>query len=408
MSRLSQTRVLLAVGGGIAAYKAPEIARRLMEAGASVQVAMTPSAQAFITALTLQAVSRKPVATSLLDAADDATIGHIRLADECDVVLVAPATADLIARMATGRADDIVTATLLATRAPIVVAPAMNTNMLDHPAVRANIGRLVEFGYRIVEPDSGELACGYEGRGRLPDPPVLLEALEGALTPQDLDGCRVLVSAGPTREPLDPVRVLTNRSSGKMGYAVARAARRRGAVVTLVSGPTALATPGGCTVVHVETAAEMRTAMRDHVTASDVVVMVAAVADYRPVAPAERKIKKDSAALTVELEKTDDILAGLAAARGERILVGFAAETDDLIANALAKLERKNLDLIVANDVTAADSGFDVATNSATILDRNGTREDTGLLSKDDLADRILDRVIGLRAGTERTVARRG
>jgi phosphopantothenoylcysteine decarboxylase/phosphopantothenate--cysteine ligase len=215
MSRLSQTRVLLAVGGGIAAYKAPEIARRLMEAGASVQVAMTPSAQAFITALTLQAVSRKPVATSLLDAADDATIGHIRLADECDVVLVAPATADLIARMATGRADDIVTATLLATRAPIVVAPAMNTNMLDHPAVRANIGRLVEFGYRIVEPDSGELACGYEGRGRLPDPPVLLEALEGALTPQDLDGCRVLVSAGPTREPLDPVRVLTNRSSGK-------------------------------------------------------------------------------------------------------------------------------------------------------------------------------------------------
>jgi phosphopantothenoylcysteine decarboxylase/phosphopantothenate--cysteine ligase len=193
-----------------------------------------------------------------------------------------------------------------------------------------------------------------------------------------------------------------------MGYAVARAARRRGAVVTLVSGPTALATPGGCTVVHVETAAEMRTAMRDHVTASDVVVMVAAVADYRPVAQAERKIKKDSAALTVELEKTDDILAGLAAARGERILVGFAAETDDLIANALAKLERKNLDLIVANDVTAADSGFDVATNSATILDRNGTREDTGLLSKDDLADRILDRVIGLRAGTERTVARRG
>jgi phosphopantothenoylcysteine decarboxylase/phosphopantothenate--cysteine ligase len=282
----------------------------------------------------------------------------------------------------------------------------MNTNMLEHPAVRANIGRLAEFGHFIVEPDSGELACGYEGRGRLPDPPVLIDAIETALTPQDLVGCNVLVSAGPTREPVDPVRVLTNRSSGRMGFAVAAAARRRGAAVTLVAGPTGIEPPRGCRVVRVETAAEMLEAMRDSVTAADVVVMVAAVADYRPAAPELRKIKKGRETLTLELEKTQDILAALAAARGQRVLVGFAAETDDVVANAREKLLRKQLDLIVANDVAAPDRGFDVATNAATLIDRDGTSEETGLITKDELADRILDRVVALR-GPARSVAGR-
>jgi phosphopantothenoylcysteine decarboxylase/phosphopantothenate--cysteine ligase len=397
MRTLSGKNVLLCVGGGIAAYKAPELVRRLLEAGASVQVAMTKAASAFITPLTLQAVSRKAVATDLLDPGEDATIGHIDLARRADLVLVAPATADLIARMAQGRADDIVTAALLAVRAPVVVAPAMNSDMLAHPAVLANIETLRCYGHRIVSPDHGELACGTEGQGRMPDAEVLVAEAAAALSAQDLRGVRILVSAGPTREPVDPVRVLTNRSSGRMGYAVVEAAVRRGADVVLVSGPTALPAPRGCLIVPVETAAEMHTAVRNNLAPADVVVMVAAVADYRPAAPAASKIKKRDDDLVLRLEKTEDILAGLRAARGQRLLVGFAAETDNVIENAVAKLESKQLDMIVANDVSAEGSGFDVATNAATLIDRNGGRVETGLLSKQDLADRILDRVVELR-----------
>ena len=398
MRELDGKTILLCVGGGIAAYKAPEAVRRLMEAGAIVHVAMTKAAQAFITPLTLQAVSRRPVATDLLDPGEDATIGHIDLADRADLVLVAPATADLISRMAHGRADDIVTAVLLATKAPVVVAPAMNSNMLAHPDVKANIETLRGYGHRIVAPDRGELACGHEGEGRMPDAEVLVGEVRAALTSQDMHGCTVLVSAGPTREPVDPVRVLTNRSSGRMGYAVAEAALRRGAEVVLVTGPTALDAPRGARVVAVETAAQMHSAVRDHVTASDVVVMVAAVADYRPAAPAASKIKKADDELVLRLEKTEDILGGLRGARGSRILVGFAAETDNVIENAQIKLERKQLDLIVANDVSKENAGFDVSTNCATLLDRNGDRTETGLVSKEELADRILDRILELRA----------
>jgi phosphopantothenoylcysteine decarboxylase/phosphopantothenate--cysteine ligase len=402
VKQIEGKNVLLCVGGGIAAYKTPDIVRKLMAEGAVVQVAMTAASSRFITALTLQAVSRRPVATNLLDAVEEHQIGHIRLAADADVVLVAPATANLIARMAHGMGDDIVTASLLATRAPVVVAPAMNTLMLEHPAVRANLERLESFGHRIVAPDSGELACGYEGAGRLPDAEDLIEEVATALSEQDLAGQRLLVSAGPTCEPLDPVRHLTNRSSGKMGYAVARAARRRGAAVTIVSGPTALATPRGCSRVDVVTAAEMNEAMRDKVTASDVVVMVAAVADYRPATKAESKIKKHDASLTLALERTEDILAGLSGSRGDRVLVGFAAETDDVLENAAAKMKRKNLDMIVANDVSRPDSGFDVSHNSAVIIDSQGRRTSSGLVEKDDLAETILDKVVSLIAEKRR------
>jgi phosphopantothenoylcysteine decarboxylase/phosphopantothenate--cysteine ligase len=396
VDKIAGKNVLVCVGGGISAYKAPDLVRKLMAAGADVQVAMTPAASRFITALTLQAVSQRAVATDLLDPVADAQIGHIRLADDADLVLIAPATANLIARMAHGMADDIVTATVLATRAPVVVAPAMNTLMLEHPAVVENLRSLETFGYRLVAPDVGQLACGYEGAGRLPDPEVLLEEVAAALSPQDLSGLNVLVSAGPTCEPLDPVRYLTNRSSGKMGYAVARAARRRGATVTLVSGPTALDEPRGCTRIDVKTAAEMNEAMRGNVTSSDIVVMVAAVADYRPARVADSKIKKADDSMTFDLERTDDILAGLSQARGERILVGFAAETENVRDYAASKLRRKNLDLIVANDVSRPESGFDVCENAAWLIDSEGRETESGLVAKDTLAELVLDRVMQL------------
>jgi len=403
MGALNGKRVLLCVGGGIAAYKSAELVRQFIAAGASVQVAMTKAALEFISPLTLQTLSKQRVATDILSVSDDAEIGHIRIGDEADAVIVAPATAGLISRMASGMADDVVTAALLVTTAPVVVAPAMNTNMLEHPAVRENLDRLAGFGHRIVAPDSGELACGYEGPGRLPDPRVLVEETVAALSDRDLAGFRVLVSAGPTREPLDPVRFISNRSSGRMGYAVAEAAQRRGAEVTLVSGPVALAPPRGCRVIYVETAAEMNEAMRAHVVASDLVVMVAAVADYRMAEVSPSKIKKHDGGLELALERTEDILTGISRARGRRVVVGFAAETEDLIENAVSKLTRKGLDLIVANDVTEEGSGFDTETNSAVLIDASGTQERTGLIAKTELAELILDRSTGLL--TERGLA---
>ncbi len=407
MRVLRDRRLLLCVGGGIAAYKAPEVVRQFQGQGAQVQVAMTSAARSFITPLTLQAISRNPVATELLSPTEDATIGHIRIAEAADVVLVAPATADLIARMAAGMADDIVTAAILATTAPVVVAPAMNSHMLVHPAVAANLERLRSWSYRIVAPDTGELACGYEGPGRMPDADVLVEEVAAALSPQDLAGKSVLVSAGPTREPIDPVRFISNRSSGRMGYAIAVAAHRRGARVTLVSGPTALAAPRGCETVRLETAAEMNDAMRTRVADADVVVMVAAVADYRPVATAGHKIKKRSETLDLALTRTEDVLAGLSRSRGRRLLVGFAAETEDLRANARAKLTAKGLDLIVANDVGRTGQGFDTATNAAVLIDREGEEIETGLVSKEDLAETVLDRVVRLLAARESGGSRR-
>lgn len=396
MDSLAGKRILLCIGGGIAAYKCADLVRRLTSQGADVQVAMTRAARDFVSPLVLQTLSHHPVALDLLDPQQEAAIGHIRIAEEADAVLVAPATADLLARMAAGMADDIVTAALLVARCPVVVAPSMNCNMLAHPAVARNLATLAAFGHRIVESDRGELACGYEGAGRLPDADALVAELGAALAPKDLAGRRVLVSAGPTREAIDPVRYLTNRSSGRMGYAVAAAAWRRGAEVTLVSGPTALAAPRGVGMVRVGSAAEMHDAMTSRAPASDIVVMVAAVADYRPAEQAAHKIKKKAGAgLALELTENPDILAALGRLPGRRVLVGFAAETDDVVRHAREKLARKGAHLIVANDVTVEGAGFESETNAAVLVDAGGETE-TGMVSKDRLADLILDRVVRL------------
>jgi phosphopantothenoylcysteine decarboxylase/phosphopantothenate--cysteine ligase len=395
---LDGKRVLLGIGGGIAAYKCADLVRKLAAEGADVQVAMTRAARDFVSPLVLQTLSKRPVALELLDAREDAAIGHIRIAEEADVVLIAPATADLLAKMALGIADDIVTTALLVAKCPVVVAPSMNSNMLEHPTVTRNLATLASFGYRVVDSDRGELACGYEGAGRLPDAEALVAEVAAALAPRDFAGRRVLVSAGPTREALDPVRYLTNRSSGKMGYAVASAAWRRGASVTLVSGPTSLPAPRGVERVSVTSAAEMHDAMLSRAPSSDVVVMVAAVADYRPAEVADLKIKKKKGEpLALELAENADILAALGKLPGRRVLVGFAAETNDLVRHARDKLVRKNAHLIVGNDVTQPGAGFETETNAAVLVDAQG-EQPTGLVSKDALADLILDRARELAA----------
>lgn len=399
---LHDRAIVLGVTGGIAAYKSAELVRALRQRGARVRVVMSRGAQQFITPLTLQTLSGQPVATDLWDLTQESEIGHIELADSAEVLLIAPATANVIAKLAYGIADDLLTTVALATRARIVVAPAMNVHMFEAAVVQENLARLRTRGMRIVTPDSGALACGYEGLGRLPDPDVLIEEVRAALSAQDLAGETVLVTAGPTREYLDPVRFLSNRSSGKMGFAVARAALRRGARAILVTGPTALPDPRGVEVVRVETAAEMASAVDRKVGEASVVVAAAAVADYRPRRRADEKAAKVKGATTLELETTRDIVATMERGgreRGglERIVVGFAAETGDPIAKARGKLERKRLDLIVANDVTAAGAGFDVETNVVTLVDATSTTS-LPLLDKDDVADAILERVVALRA----------
>jgi phosphopantothenoylcysteine decarboxylase/phosphopantothenate--cysteine ligase len=391
------------VAGGIAAYKAPEIVRALKAAGARVRVVLTRSAREFTTPLALQTVSGEAVATDLFDLTQESQIGHIELADGADVLLVAPATANLLAKLAHGVADDLLGTVLLATRAPVVLAPAMNVHMLGNPVVVANLRALEARGHRLVEPDVGQLACGYEGRGRLPDPPVLVEEVKAALAPDDLAGERVLVTAGPTREFLDPVRFLSNRSSGKMGWEVARAARRRGAEVVLVAGPTALAPPRGVETVEVVSAAEMSEAVRSRLAGTTVVVAAAAVADWRPVARSATKGPKAKGPAAIEVESTVDVLGTLVRPRPDTIVVGFAAETHDVDEHARGKLARKNLDLVVANDVTAPGAGFDVDTNVVSILGPSGA-ERLPLLPKEEVAEAILDRVVRLRSsGVERT-----
>lgn len=402
--KLDGRTVVLGVSGGIAAYKAPEIVRALKAAGARVRVVLTRAAREFTTPLALQAVSGEPVGTDLFDLTQESRIGHIALADEADVVLVAPATANLLAKLAHGIADDLLGTVLLATRAPVVLAPAMNVHMLGNPVVQDNLRSLAERGHRIVEPDEGLLACGYEGRGRLPDPPVLVEEVKAAISPDDLAGERVLVTAGPTREFLDPVRFLSNRSSGKMGFCVARAARRRGAEVVLVAGPTALPPPRGVRTIDVVSAEDMARAVRENLAERTVVVAAAAVADWRPVVRAGTKPAKTKGRSSIEVESTIDVLGTLVRPRPDTIVVGFAAETHDLDEHARGKLVRKDLDLVVANDVTAPGAGFDVDTNQVSILDASGGSERLALLPKEEVAEAILDRVVRLRAaGVQRT-----
>jgi phosphopantothenoylcysteine decarboxylase/phosphopantothenate--cysteine ligase len=389
--------IVLGVTGGIAVYKAVELLRLLTKAGAVVHVVMTRGATEFVTPLTFQTLSGQPVHLELFNLISEQQIGHISLAERADLFIVAPATANFIGKVASGIADDLLTTTIMATRAPVLIAPAMNVNMYQNPLYRENEERLKGHGYLFVPPASGMLACGYEGEGKLQDPEVILEEAVAALTPKPLAGERILVTAGPTREEIDPVRYISNHSSGKMGYAIARQARLRGAQVTLVTGPTAISPPYGVSVIRVESAEEMRQAVLSCIEACDIVIKAAAVADYRPMLRAGMKVKKSSGPLAIELEKNPDILAELGARKEGRLLVGFAAETEDLVANATIKLNQKNLDLVVANDVSQEGAGFHVDTNIAKLLYRDGRVEELPLMGKDQLAGIILERVDVLR-----------
>ncbi|MEZ4465609.1 MAG: bifunctional phosphopantothenoylcysteine decarboxylase/phosphopantothenate--cysteine ligase CoaBC [bacterium] len=378
----------------MAAYKAVELVRALQGAGARVQVAMTPNAQAFVGPLTFQAITHAPVLTRTLDAGEEMAIGHIEFAQECDALVVAPATANLLGKAANGIGDDVVSTVLLAANVPVIAAPAMNSFMYRNPAVSRNLERLREVGWHIIEPDSGELACGHVGPGRLPPPEIIVRAVAAALAPRatPLAGKTVVISAGPTREHLDPVRFLSNPSSGRMGFAIAEAARQAGARVVLVHGPVAIAPPAGVQAVPVVGARDMDAAVRHHAAGADAVVMSAAVADWRPASESAVKEHKSGATKVVEFVRTPDILAGLGAARAgaaRPVLVGFAAETGDPIASARGKLARKGVDLIVANDVTAPGSGFEVETNQVWLVSATG-EEALPLQAKAAVAERIV------------------
>jgi phosphopantothenoylcysteine decarboxylase/phosphopantothenate--cysteine ligase len=396
MSSLSGRRIVLGVAGGIAAYKAVEVCRRMVDAGAHVSVIMTEDAHRFVGPVTFSALSSEKVHTSLWD--DDSSIPHTRLGQAADLMIVAPATARVLSAYATGYSADLLVATLIATRAPVIVCPAMHTEMWEHPSVQDNLAVLRARGVRVVDPESGRLAGGDSGAGRLASPESIVAAATAVLgTARDMEGLHVLVTAGGTREPIDAVRVIANRSSGKQGYAVAAVAAERGARVTLVS-TVEIPAPAGVDVVCVETAEQMKTAVDRVAPTADVVVMAAAVADFRPVRAAGGKLKKRDGAPEIVLEATPDILAGLGESkRPGQVLVGFAAETDNLEANALDKLRRKNLDMVVANDVSAPGVGFGHDTNAVTIWLSTGDRKSVPLASKRAVAVALLDSVVQVR-----------
>jgi phosphopantothenoylcysteine decarboxylase/phosphopantothenate--cysteine ligase len=394
---LKGKKIILGVTGGIAAYKAAELVRELVRSGAEVFVVMTRSAQAFITPLTFQTLSGNKVTTELFSLIEESEIGHISLADRAELLVIAPATANIIGKIAGGIADDMLTTIVMATKAPVLLAPAMNVHMWENPICQENIQRLRSRGFHFIDPEAGDLACGYEGKGRLAEIPAIVEEIRSILSPRDLAGETLLVTAGPTEEPIDPVRFLSNRSSGRMGFAVARAARLRGARVILVSGPSALPAPSGVKSIPIRTAVEMREAVLENLPLVSVLVMAAAVSDYRPKTASSGKIKKDQAELTLPLELNPDILREAGQRKEKRLLIGFAAETESLLANARKKLAEKNLDLIVANDVGRPGAGFAVDTNIVKLIDRSGKIEELPLMSKEDLADRLLDRILLLR-----------
>jgi phosphopantothenoylcysteine decarboxylase / phosphopantothenate---cysteine ligase len=397
-------RITLGVTGGVAAYKAAELVRRLQQDGFSVQVVMTRGAREFVTPLTFAALSGQKVITDLFaesggEANLESAIEHIAVAQRTDLLLVAPATADILAKFARGIADDFLTTLYLASTAPVVVAPAMNVNMWNHAATQENVEMLRARGVKIVDPDEGYLACGMTGAGRLAGQAAILAAVHETLqAARDLAGEKVLVTAGPTRENVDPVRYFSNRSSGKMGYAVAEAASKRGARVILVSGPTSLEAPAGVERIDVQSAAEMQRAVLEKVADCSIAIFAAAVADYRPSEPAAEKIKRDKESMTIALEPTPDILASVTQNKGDRFIVGFAAETEHVAENARKKLAAKNADLIVANDVTAEGAGFDHDTNVVTLFARDGRDLALPRMSKSEVAQRILDEVARLRS----------
>lgn len=392
---LANSRIALGVTGSIACYKAVDLASKLTQAGALVDVIMTREAGNFLTPLTFQSITHRPVVTDVFDPQSELSIDHVAIAERADAVIVAPATANTIAKIAHGFADDALTTTILATRAPLIIAPAMDAHMYDNAATQQNVSMLRERGVVIAGPASGRLASGLVGKGRLLETPDLLGCLRQTLGRDgDLAGRKIVVSAGGTQEPIDPVRVIANHSSGKMGFAVAVAARDRGASVSIVSAPTALSAPFGIDVVKVQSALQMKDALHRECSDADALVMAAAVADWRPSSASEQKVKKGASdTWKVELTKNPDIIAGIV---GERLVkVGFAAESEDLLANAESKLLSKGLHLIAANDITAEDSGFGVDTNRVVLLDREGGQESLPLMSKYDVGCAILDRVTG-------------
>lgn len=389
--------ILLGITGGIAAYKACELVRLLMKAGASVRVIMSRGAAEFVTPLTLQTLSRNPVHTDLFSLTQEAEVGHISLADRADLFVIAPSTANLIGKIAGGIADDLLTTTIMATKVPVLLAPAMNCNMYENPIVQENMNKLKGYGYNFIDSETGELACGYEGKGRMAEPADIMEEIETILSPKDLKGERIVVTAGPTYEAIDPVRFIGNRSSGKMGYALARMALRRGAEVTLISGPSSLLPPRGARFISVESAEDMRKAVTANLKDASIVIMAAAVADYRPKRAVSEKMKKGAGSISLDLEKTEDIISEIGRKKGKRFIIGFAAETDNLWANAKKKLKEKNLDLIIANNVKEPGAGFAVDTNIVTIIDNKGTLEALPKMSKDEVAWKVLDRVASLK-----------
>lgn len=401
--------VALGVGGGIAAYKAAELARALMERGFTVQVVMTRSAEEFIRPLTFAALTGRKVITNLFStaSAEDtraSAIEHISVAQENQVLVIAPATADLLAKFAHGLADDFLTTTYLAFTGPVLLAPAMNTNMWNHPATQENLRILRARGHVIVEPEEGILACGMVGPGRLAEPEVIAQAVATVANPKhDLEGETVLITAGPTQEPLDPVRYLTNRSSGKMGYTLAEAAAQRGARVILVSGPVSIAPPALVEMIPVRTAAEMRQAVMDHLEESTIIIKAAAVADYHRANPPQQKVKKTAARLSLELDPTPDILAEAGRKKGDRLLVGFAAETENLIEEARRKMQAKNCDMVVANLVSQQGIGFESDENEVTLVLRTGETIPVQRASKVAISHRIFDEMMKLRLALHRS-----
>ena len=391
---LTNKTIVLGITGGIAAYKAADLASKLVQGGAEVRVIMTKSATEFISPLTFRSLTNRPVVTEMFELTSEFSIEHVALAEAADVVAIAPATANIIAKLAAGIADDMLTCTVLATTAPLVLAPAMNVNMFQNSITQDNLAKLRARGFTIVDPAYGRLASGKTGLGRLAEVEKIIGTIKQVLGRSgNLAGKRVVVTAGGTQEAIDPVRFVGNRSSGKMGYAVAEAARDRGATVSLITAPTAFPKPVGIEITHIETVNQMKEAVSKACAQADALIMAAAPADYQPKTAATQKIKKGDAGLTLELVRAPDIVSEV---KGEFLKIGFSAETEDLIENARQKLQRKQLDLIAANDITAADSGFGVDTNKVTLISRDGKVEDLPLMSKREVADRILDKVIKL------------
>jgi len=394
---LKEKRVVLGVTGGIAAYKAAEFVRLLVKAEVDVHVVMTENAQRFVTPLTFQTLSGNSVVTDSFALLEDATIGHIALADLAEMVVILPATANIIGKIANGIADDFLSTMVMATKAPVLFVPSMNVNMWENMALQKNIQILLGLGYHLLEPGEGELACHWYGKGRLPELNEVVENMEDLLSLKDLKGEKILITGGPTQEPIDPVRFITNRSSGKMGYALAKMARRRGAEVILVAGPTSLPLPRrDIKCVSIRSAEEMRKAVLTHLKGASVVIKAAAVSDYRSKMISQKKIKKGDSDTTLALERTKDILEELGKKKGNRILIGFAAETEDLIANAKKKLQGKNLDFIVVNDVTKPGAGFGLDTNQVKIVYPSGKVRDLPLMSKEEVSQVILDDTVKL------------